>query len=242
MSMELNEIRNKLDLFEKCINNPELLMSESFADEITKYSLFYNITKNGKSFFDYLVGYLYNISAFKNTKIRVESDKIFITIPSLDSINDLILYDKIIKIDIETHTYTVMNEGIDNYSKIMNMKYSFESYELNGFLKKFENYSIKKRFSTAYSCLHNKDKNIKVRLSDFLFCLFVSKRYISKILNKEYEKLNTSNKCLKKRYDENISLQKYYLEKAPEHIIKIKNKQDEIIKYLYKYHFKEQKR
>lgn len=242
MSMELKEIRNKLNLFEKFVDNPELLMSESFADEITKYSLFYNITKNGKSFFDYLVDYFNNISVFKDTKIRIELDKIFVTIPSLDSINDLVLYDKIFEIDICKHTYTVINDGINKYSKIMNMKYSFEPYELNEFLKNFENYTIKKRFSTAHYYLHNKNKNIKVRLSDSLFCLFITKKYISKILNKEYEKINTSNKCLKKRYDENIALQKYYLEKAPEHIIKIKNKQNEIMKYLYKYNFKEQKR
>ena len=121
----------------------------------------------------------------------------------------------------------------------MKNKYEYEPYEIQDIFKRYENYTFKKRLANARHCLFNKDKTCSVRIFDFLFSLFVSKQYLKKILDKEYERVDEANKCLKKSYDEDIERQKLYIRKAPEQIRKIEQKQKEIAKYLSKYGFKE---
>ncbi len=57
MSIELIEAKKKLDIFEKTINNPELLLSKDIVTDIDSYNLLMNITLNGKDYFDYLIFY-----------------------------------------------------------------------------------------------------------------------------------------------------------------------------------------
>lgn len=131
------------------------------------------------------------------------------------------------------------DDNVKYYNKIMKNKYEYEPYEIQDIFKRYENYTFKKRLANARHCLFNKDKTCSVRIFDFLFSLFVSKKYLKKILDKEYGRVEEANKCLKKSYDEDIERQKLYIRKAPEQIRKIEQKQKEIAKYLSKYGFKE---
>lgn len=234
MSIELIEVKKKIDIFEKTINNPELLLSEEIVTDIDSYNLLINITLNGKDYFDYLIDYLSKINVFADTKIRLDINKIIISIPSLDKYkkNDVIM-----SINLEKHTYKIINKCIDDYKAIMSKDYVLMQKELPDFFKKYENYTLKQRFLTAYRNLMNKNKTKIVRIQDCLFNLFVSKKYIQQCLNKEYKKIDEINKANKKIYDKNIELQKFYLQKAQNHINKIEQKQIEIIKYLSRYRF-----
>lgn len=234
MSIELIEVKKKIDIFEKTINNPELLLSEEIVTDIDSYNLLINITLNGKDYFDYLIDYLSKINVFADTKIRLDINKIIISIPSLDKYkkNDVIM-----SINLEKRTYRIINKCIGDYKTIMSKDYVFEQKGLDDFFKKYENYTLKQRFFTAYKNLMNKNKTKIVRMQDCLFSLFVSKKYIQKCLNNEYKRIDEINKRSKKIYDKNIELQNYYLQKAPNHINKIEQKQIEIINCLSKYGF-----
>ena len=234
MSIELIEVKKKIDIFEKTINNPELLLSEEIVTDIDSYNLLINITLNGKDYFDYLIDYLSKINVFAETKIRLDINKIIISIPSLDKYkkNDVIM-----SINLEKHTYKTINKCIDDYKAIMSKDYVLKQKELPDFFKKYENYTFKQRFLTAYKNLINKNKTKIGRIQDCLFNLFVSKKYIQKCLNKEYKKIDEINKANKRIYDKNIELQNLYLQKAQNHINKIEQRQIEIIKYLSRYGF-----
>ena len=125
----------------------------------------------------------------------------------------------------------------------MNDEPKYEPYKMipkiQDFLKEYENYTLKRRLTNVGKSLFNKDKTCSVRISDFFFNLFVSKKYLKKVLDEEYKRAEEANKCLKKSYDEDVEKQKLYIQKAPEQIRKIEQKQEEIIKYLSKYGFKE---
>lgn len=142
-------------------------------------------------------------------------------------------------IDFINHTYKIIDDCIKYYNKIMNDEPEYEPYEIQGILKRYENYTLRKRLANAQHCLFNKDKTCSVRISDFFFSLFVSKQYLKKIFDNEYKRAEEANKCLKKSYDEDVEKQKLYIQKAPEQIKKIEQKQKEIVKYLSKYGFKE---
>lgn len=234
MSIELIEVKKKIDIFEKAINNPELLLSEEIVTDIDSYNLLIDITLNGKDYFDYLIDYLSKINVFAETKIRLDINKIIISMPSFDEYkrNDIIM-----NINLEKRTYKIINKCIGDYKAIMSNDYVFEQKELTDFFKKYENYTLKQRFLTAYKNLMNKNKTKIVRMQDCLFSLFVSKKYIQKCLNDEYKRIDEINKRSKKIYDKNIELQNFYLQKAPIHINKIEQKQIEIINYLSKYGF-----
>ena len=51
MSIGLIEAKKKLDIFEKAISNPELLLSEDIVTDIDSYNLLMDITLNGKDYF-----------------------------------------------------------------------------------------------------------------------------------------------------------------------------------------------
>lgn len=128
MSIELIEVKKKIDIFEKTINNPELLLSEEIVTDIDSYNLLINITLNGKDYFDYLIDYLSKINVFADTKIRLDINKIIISIPSLDKYkkNDVIM-----SINLEKHTYKIINKCIDDYKAIMSKDYVLMQKELD---------------------------------------------------------------------------------------------------------------
>lgn len=235
MSIELKNARYYLDVLEKFISNPELIMSDLSVYEVDYSFLFRNITINNKKFYAYLLEYLKSVEVFKDTFLELNpSYNVIIRIPSFQKCH----IEDILTIDFENHAYW-KNDCIKYYNKIMSEKYVYEPYEIQDFLKKYENYTLKKRLTNAGGSLFNKDKTCCVRISDFFFNLFVSKTYLKKILDKEYKRIEEANKCLKKKYDEDIERQELYKQKAPEQIRKIEQKQKEIIEYLSKYEFKE---
>lgn len=241
MSIELKDARHELDVLEKFINNPELIMSDLSAYKVSDYDfLFRNITVNGKTFHAAMMEYLKKIEIFNNDDIFLtpysDVDNVTVKISSFDEFHS----QNIMCIDFINHTYKIIDDCIKYYNKIMNDEPEYEPYEIQGILKRYENYTLRKRLANARHCLFNKDKTCSVRILDFFFSLFVSKQYLKKIFDKEYKRAEEANKCLKKGYDKDVEKQKLYIQKAPEQILKIKQKQKEIIKYLSKYGFKEQ--
>lgn len=238
MSIELKDARHELDILEKFVNNPELIMSDLSAYGVSDYDfLFRNITVNGKTFHAAMMEYLKQIEIFNDIFLTPYSDvnNVTVKISSFDEFRS----QNIMCIDFINHTYKIIDDCIKYYNKIMNDEPKYEPYETQDIFKRYENYTFKKRLANAQHCLFNKDKTCSVRISDFFFSLFVSKQYLKKILDKEYKRVERINKSLKKGYDEDVEKQKLYIQKAPEQILKIKQKQEEIIKYLSKYGFKE---
>lgn len=239
MSIELKDVRHELDILEKFINNPGLIMSDLSKYGVSDYDfLFRNIAVNGETFCSSLMEYLKQIEIFNNNDISLSpylSKNVRISISSFEKFNNWIMC-----IDFINHTYKLINDdNIKYYNKIINKNYIYEPYEIQDIFKKYENYTLKKRLAVAWSNLFNKDKTCSVRILDFFFSLFVSKKYLKKALDKEYRRVEEANKCLKKRYDEDIERQKLYKQKVPEQIRKIEQKQKEIVAYLSKYGFKE---
>lgn len=244
MSIELKDARHELDVLEKFINNPELIMSDLSAYGVSDYDfLFRNITINGRRFYASLLEYLKQVEVFNNDDIFLtpysDGDNVTVKISSFEEFRS----HKIMCIDFINHTYKIIDDCIKYYNKIMNDEPKYEPYKMipkiQDFLKEYENYTLKRRLTNVGKSLFNKDKTCSVRISDFFFNLFVSKKYLKKILDEEYKRAEEANKCLKKSYDEDVEKQKLYIQKAPEQIRKIEQKQEEIIKYLSKYGFKE---
>lgn len=240
MSIELKDARHELDVLEKFINNPELIMSDLSVYGVSDYDfLFRNITVNGKTFYASLIEYLKQVEVFNNDDIFLtpysDVDNVTVKISSFDEFRS----QNIMCIDFINHTYKVIDDCIKYYNRIMNDEPEYEPNEIQDIFKRYENYTLKKRLAVAWNNLLNKDKTCGVRILDFFFSLFVSKKYLRKILDKEYKRVEEINKSLKKGYDEDIEKQKLYIQKAPEQIRKIEQKQKEIAKYLSKYGFKE---
>lgn len=241
MSIELKDARHELDILEKFINNPELIMSDLSAYGVSDYDfLFRNITINGRTFHAAMMEYLKQIEIFNDIFLAPYSDvdNITVKISSFDEFRS----QNIMCIDFINHTYKIIDDCIKYYNKIMNDEPEYEPNETQGILKRYENYTFKKRLANARLCLFNKDKTCSVRILDFFFSLFVSNKYLRKILDKEYKRVERINKSLKKGYDEDVEKQKLYIQKAPEQIRKIEQKQKEIAKYLSKYGFKKIKK
>ena len=72
MSIELKDARHELDVLEKFINNPELIMSDLSVYRVSDYDfLFRNITVNGKTFYTAMMEYLKQIEIFNNDDISL---------------------------------------------------------------------------------------------------------------------------------------------------------------------------
>ncbi len=146
-------------------------------------------------------------------------------------------FDEIIWIGFKHHTYKVLNKSIKHYREVMNKTYTYEPQEMSDIFTRFENYSLRKRLAVARHCLFDKNKTRWVRMQDFLYCLFVSKRYLKKILNREHTIISERKELLKKKYDKDIRRQNLYLQKASDQILKIEQKQKEVVSYLSGYGF-----
>lgn len=193
MSIELYEARRKLDIFEKGVNNPEIFMSTSFAGIFD--NLLRGITVNQKGVLDYVEDYLNQLDIFRETKIDVSLECITVSLPSIDEDNS---YDRIIWISFENHTYKVLNKSIKQYREVMNKTYTYEPQEIRDIFKRYENYSLMKRITVARRCLVCKNKTLWIRMQDFFYSLFVSKRYLKKILDREHIKYAKKMNFLKR--------------------------------------------
>lgn len=240
MNIELKDARHELDILEKFINNPELIMSDLSTYGVSDYDfLFRNITVNGKTFYASLIEYLKQVEVFNDDDIFLTPysnvDNVTVKISSFEEFRS----QNIMCIDFINHTYKIIDDCIKYYNRIMNDEPEYKLNEIQDIFKKYENYTLRKRLAVAWNDFLNKDKTRSVRILDFFFSLFVSKQYLQKILDKEYKRVERINKSLKKGYDEDVEKQKLYIQKAPEQIRKIEQKQKEIVKYLSKYGFKE---
>lgn len=237
MSIELQEAKHKLDILEHLADKPELIITDLFTLETDGDNFLLQININGKYILDYLVEYLKKIEVFKNTKLRLSSYDLVVEVSPLEfrgerNIRTIYSNDVIMNIYPSNRTFEFCNRCIDNYVSVMNEKYELKHYELGDFWKKYEDYTLKKRLKEAFSSLTNKNKKVRIRISDFLSFLFVSKKTINKALDREYKRVDERNQSCEEQYYRNVTMQDFYKEKAPNHISEIKSKQTEIANYL----------
>ena len=119
MSIELKDARHVLDVLEKFINNPELIMSDLSVYKVSDYDfLFRNITVNNKTFYAAMMEYLKQIEIFNNDDIFLtpysDVDNVTVKISSFDEFHS----QNIMCIDFINHTYRIIDDCIKYYNKI----------------------------------------------------------------------------------------------------------------------------
>lgn len=241
MSIELQEARKKLDVLEELTNNPELILTNLFGEGgVSDSNFLYQVNIKGKYILDYLIEHLKTLHIFDETLLKFQSYELHIYFPSLKygEYKQFQSEDKIIKMNIGKRTYKLCDKDIQRYSDVMDKVYELEVCELPEFWKKYENFTLKNRVKNAFMSLLT-DKKLHIRLWDFIFTLIVTKKKIDTALNREREKVNSKNVHNQSHYDEQVDLQNYYKENAPNHISKIRYKQKEIVNYLTHLGYKE---
>ena len=111
MSIELKDARHELDILEKFINNPELIMSDLSAYGVSDYDfLFRNITINGRTFYASLIEYLKQVEVFNDDDIFLtpysDGDNVTVKISSFEEFRS----HKIMCIDFINHTYKIIDD------------------------------------------------------------------------------------------------------------------------------------
>lgn len=240
MSIELQEVRKKLDVLEELTNNPELILTNLFSEGVSGSNFLYQVNIKGKFILDYLIEHLKTLHIFDETLLKFQSYELHIYFPSLKygKYKQFQSEDKIIKLDIDKKTYKLCDKDIQKYSDVMEKVYELEVCELPEFWKKYENFNLKNRVKNAFMSLLT-DKKLHIRVWDFIFILTVTKKKIDTALYREREKVNSKNTRNQNYYDEQVDLQNYYKENAPNHISMIQYKQKEIVNYLTHLGYKE---
>ena len=242
MSIELKEARKKLDIIEKCANNPNLILTDLFSERVSGSNFLYQVNIDGKYILDYLVDYLKTLPVFEWCSLKCNAYDLKVYAPALKygKHKEFQSDDLIVKVDMDKKTYKLCLREIKNYENIMNNVYEFTPYELSDFWKQFEDLTLKKRTKNAFAALST-NKKLHIRVYDFFFHFCVSKNNVEDALKREKDKIERNNDSKLKFYNEDIDRQKFYIENAPDYIEKIKNKQIEIAKFLESLGYKEDK-
>lgn len=240
MSIELQDARKKLDILEKLTNNPELILTDLYSEGVSGVNFLYQVNVKGKHILDYLVDYLKTLHIFDGTFPEFQSCDLNVYVPALEheEHQQFQFKDKIMKINIDKKTYKLCDRDIQGYLDVMSKIYKLQICELSDFWMKYKNFTFKNRVKNAFKSLINK-KNLHIRLWDFIFILFVSKKKINAALDREIEEVDSRNKCNQKHFNKQIDLQNYYIENAPSHITTIRSKQNEIVNYLTRLGYEE---
>lgn len=239
MSVELKEARKILDTMEYLGDNPELIMTDLYKDGIDYHNFLTNVNINGKTIIEILFQYLQSLDVFEGCIVYgadhsiVYSDRIFIYVPSLKCGNNqgFITDDKIMIINVDDKSYKLSSKAIDDYVDSINEKYDLMSFELSPFWKKYENFNLKNRIKNAFLSLRS-SKKMHIRLWDFIYILFCSRKKIDSCVDKEKEKVRVKNESELKYYNERIERQNILKENFPEHIDMIRDKQNKIAGFL----------
>lgn len=240
MSISLEEARKKLDTLEKLANNPELILTDLFTEGVSGSNFLYQINIDNKYILDYLKEYLQKISVFSDCIITNSSYDFYIYIKSL-KIGEYSKYnsnDCIIRINADQRTFKIINRCIEDYEAIMNKKYIKGIKKLDEYWARFQNLNFKKRIINAINSFSS-NKKFYVKILDFLFWLKIKQSKVDIKLNQKINEINESNKYNEKLYNEEIERQNYYLQYAPKHIQKIREKQKDISEYLLSVGYKE---
>jgi hypothetical protein len=242
MSISLQEARRKLDILEKLAFDPKLILTDLFTDGVSGSNFLYQVKVNNKYILDYLREYLSELPVFSGCKVTNSAGVFIVNLESLKLDfgwrSSYISDDKIIKIDADLRTFKVIDKDIEKYEMVLNKEYTIEVKELSDFWKRFENLTVKKRVINALNSFKTQ-KKLLVKILDFKFWLFCSNKKIEEALTRESKKIDDTNKYNNEQYKEDIALQEYYMKYAPDHIQKIKSKQQEIINYLLSIGYKE---
>lgn len=217
-------------------------MTEFFAEdseESFNLNFLYQININGVLILDYLQEYLQTLPIFNDCIVKISSNNVYIDIVGLknDPKYDFPVFshnDRIIKFNLSDHEYIILsNESIQRYKNIMEKSYELKIEEINDYWKQFEDLSLKSRLKKSIQSLAD-GKCISSKISNFCFWLYapVMKKKINEKLKDIYEKIEICNLYLKEQYEEDIIRQKYYLNCAPAQIMKIQQKQNDILGYL----------
>lgn len=236
LSISLEDARKKLDILEQLSNAPQLILTNLLSDGLLGTNFLYQVNINGKYIMDYLREYLCSIDPFKDCIIKNNSYIFSFYLPSLKVGNhsEFNGYDLIAQINAYEKTFKLFTECIDDYNDVMSQEYQLEIVELSNWWKRFTDLRIKNRISQIREVIHS-DKKLFVKIADIYFWIVMTNRQRRKIqeaLERENEKVSSSNKYNKEKYEENIEKQDYYKQYAPGQIRRIRNKQKEIEDFL----------
>lgn len=242
MGIDINEAREQLCILEECVNNPELILTKLFKNKVSGTNFLRQIRINNKYVFDCLLEYLETLPIFDNCELKCSSYDLNIYMDAIKYRSNEEFYspDLILIINMDDKTYSICDDSLKSYRRIINKEYKYEPKELSDFWKKFDNLTLSKRFKNAF-CSLSSNKKLHVRISDFFFYLFVSKRTVNKKLDNEKRKIENINENDLKYYNLNIKRQSFYKEVFPAFERKVMNKQKEIVEYLISLGYKEKK-
>lgn len=245
MSISIEEARKKLDTLEKLSSDPSLILTDLFSERVSGSNFLYQVNVDGKFVIDYLVEHLRSLKVFEGCIIKQNSWDLKIYIESLKhgEYGRFESDDLIVKVDIESKTFKLIDECYAKYEDVMCTEYKFIEERLSSYWSKFVNPTFKNRIRYAVEVFSSNKKPL-VKLLDFWFWItypicFKTKVRIAGALKEENSRLDSRNQYNLKEYSEKISKQEFYKENAPAHITKIVNKVAEIELYLRGLGYKE---
>jgi len=239
MSISIEEARDDIDILEKLVDNPALILKRIFADRLSTSRLLYHVIINGKYVMDYFREYLNAQPEFKGCEIQNDRQEFSISVPAIASIESFhpSQPDVILQFDVQEQTYEVIDGCIKYYNDTIDKRYNFKERELDDFLKSLKDLSLKSRVCNAFKALRSKKKPW-IRVRDFSFWLYMPKakrKKISDIIEEEQDTINRLNKDDRKDNEICLAEQEMYRLKAPTHIADIREKQSRIVKFLELY-------
>lgn len=240
MSIELEKVRKKLDIYENLEEKPELFFTELFSKDTSENHLLYWVNIKSKNFTEYLIECLKRIDVFTDTLLEIVGDELKISMPALKygKYQEFQPDDAILRVDMHNRKYRLCKNSIENYSDVMNTKYELETCELDDFIKKYESFTFKNRIKNAYESLQS-DKKFHIKVYDFILHFIVSKKKVANAIDEIKAIAKSKNEGYAKYYKERLELQEFYNKNAPKQIDMLRSKQEEISIYLESLGYKE---
>lgn len=238
MSISIEEARKKLDTLERLSNDPSLILTDLFSEGVSGSNFLYQVNIKGKYIIDYLMEHLQKLPVFEDCIIKQSSWDLKIYMESLKygGYGRFESDDLIVKVDIESKTFKLIDECYAKYEDVMHAEYKLQQEKMKDYLVKFVNPTLKNRIKYAIEVFYSHKKPL-VKLLDFWFWIayplfFKTRKKIAEALEEESVRLNDWNQDNLDDYNKKIDKQKFYKENAPARISKIVNKAAEIEEYL----------
>lgn len=239
---EISEIRNQLNIIENMMKSPENIFLNLSRIQLNLSNdvriLLPNISVNDKNIKELLTAEISKMSIFNECKIT--STSMFSYDVCIQSFKPKCVH-CIMKINVSAGTFQIQSGCIKELNLLMNQTVHEDYEELSDIFVRFSNLTFNKRLKNAvYAFKINKDLGLKASMKDLLFALFVKKSYIDKIIKEEQRRINIVNECIKKSNKKFEETREFYRKNAPDQIKKIKEKQNQLRKYLLKTGYKEE--
>ncbi len=233
MSIELAEARRKLDVFEKCIKEPSLILTEEFSQEVSGSNFLRHVKFEDKDIMVYLVDHLYTLNAFKGSILKFSGYTLYVYQPALKygEFKEFQADDLVFKVTLDDRRFKACKKSIDSYIDIMQAEYELEVVKLDAFWKQFEDLTWKKRVNNAFNSLKS-SKKWYVKITDFIFHLCFNIKRIAEGLEREKGRVKSANEYNEYEYHRKCDLQAYYQLNAPMHLYGIYAKQSALTSYF----------